>query len=314
VRFIGRAEDLLVAVLAADSQSLSGALPLASTVSDLVVPAAQFAEGEVGVASVAGDIYWNRDGQELEIDGVGLEAGMEVVFTARRGNQTWTYTAPLRVGSFKVTVPSALTKYPLFSAQFVGSAPSQPSFASAPSYFVPQETFLVPFGGQAKFVVKKDTLAERLYILKAQRLGVGLARPTARNVVAQRLTSELPVTFAVTANPLDIRNVPTVQVERERADTDPDAFYLRGLHLTVDPESGANYGPATIRATKGPLSTEMPVEVVERPLGTRNIKHDSDIVKVANRYGVPPTCSSPRWNTRAASGTRATATSRGPST
>jgi hypothetical protein len=287
-RYVGRAADLLVAVLAVDGRSLSTALPLQSTVADVVDPATQFAEGEVGVTSIQGGIYWNDGEQELEIEGVGLQAGMEVVFTVHRGDERKTYTAPLRPGSFKATVPQALSEYPTFGLRFEGSAPGLPSFASAPAFFVPQEPFLVPFGGQAKFVVKKDTLAERLYILRARPLGQGLVRPSANNLVLRRLTFEPQVSFAVTENPLDSRGAPTVQVEKERFDPDPDAFYLRGLHLTKDPDTGLKYGPVTIRATKGALSTAMKVEVVERPLGPRNIKHDSDIVKVANRYGVPP--------------------------
>ncbi|HKY22792.1 MAG TPA: Ig-like domain-containing protein [Vicinamibacterales bacterium] len=287
-QFIGQADDLFVSVLSADGQSMAQPIGVRATAPGPIDLASQFEENEVGVAGVKGQVFWNGDEQELEIEGANLQVGMEVVFTAHRGDEVRTATALLRPRSFKVTVPRALTDYPTFSFQFEGTTPGQTPFTSPPSFVVPQEPFEVPFGGQAKVVVQRDTLASKLYLLQDRPLGRGLARPTAGSILRRRLIPDRVATLSVIENPIDARGIPTVQVEVEAREPDPNAFYLRGLRLSRDPDTGIRSGPVTVKAVSGPHSATIRVGVVERALGQTNGGRDSDIVKVANRYGVPP--------------------------
>jgi hypothetical protein len=80
LRFVGQADDLFVAVLAASGDRLSAPLSIESAASDPVQPSLLVTAGDVGLTSVSGDLVWNASDQALELEGVGLQAGMTVLF------------------------------------------------------------------------------------------------------------------------------------------------------------------------------------------------------------------------------------------
>jgi hypothetical protein len=123
--FLGRADDLFAAVRSADGTRLSAPIPLASTTPEAPDPEAMFAENEIGITGIEGDILWNAKAQEIEIKGVGLAVGMQVAFSRQlRNGQVERMTVPLRPGSLKATPPESFVRYPsprLWEQRQVGS-------------------------------------------------------------------------------------------------------------------------------------------------------------------------------------------------
>ncbi len=311
--YVGRAEDLFVAVLTPDRLRLSNAVGLQS--SGAPPPpdrSAVYGDGEIGVTSISGEIVWNDGERELAIEGVGLVPGMEVLFTARRGSKVVEATETTRPSpqalalgtgttSQKVPVPAKIREYPTYSVLFSGTVVRVQPFQSAPTFLVPQQPFQIPFGGRRRFTAYRDVRDDGIRVLTAvprpsNPEGVPLLTTLFPNprLIVQILTESNDVEFSVPQNP-------TVRVETEASD--PNAVYLRGIKLTKDPDTGQELPKVTIQGRRGGKTATVEATTIEailrnpdyrckpaseRPCPVVMPAIDKEIVKVANRFGVPP--------------------------
>jgi len=312
--FVGSGSDLFVAILSADGQSLSSPLPISSTFQSPNISEI-FNSGDVAVTDVKGNLVWNGGDQTLELDGFGLAAGMTVSFNAHRGDKVTTFASVTETDSLlasnlgmppdpaqaslpskkaKVKAPKGLTDYPNFSfvAKLNGLILGGKPIASLPDYFVPQEPYEIGLGAQARF--KVTTLNNvALFIFKVRNPNAGQFRPSPATgkLKIGDLSTSAPASPTLGNNDgIDFntnRSFTYAQAEHEPSNTDIHSFYIRGLKLSTNPDTGTKHGPVQISV--GAASADL--LIVKRPLGItpKNVEDIDDVVlNVANRFGVPP--------------------------
>jgi hypothetical protein len=224
--YLGSADDLILAVLSPDGSSLSNGLPMRSPVREVdnTVPLG-VDPGEVAITGVGGSLVWNKPGQELTIEGVGLTPGMEILLTAgdntvplfaqAAGSQATTTMRTAQASTqattarVKVLIPDTHTKWPLFCLElgldFLSTTTTPIPMAAR--CIGAQWPALVPVGGRRKFVAYAGN-DDQVYIFPEDDPEVGEAtepipcqgrvvtKPTsvasARATGGQRLSPLLP--------------------------------------------------------------------------------------------------------------------------
>jgi hypothetical protein len=297
--FLGRADDLFVAVQ--NSLGLSASVSLPSKYPDLALDLGEWFEEqeEVGerpapmVTNISADLVWNKSNQEIQIEGVGLTAGLEVVFNTSRGtyrSYLQPAVAPPTAGALKqwvARVPDAAIAhaYHYFFAKVY--AASSPPLQSAPAPAAPATIFKIPFGGRGRFLAYADspTNPTKLILVHEDGRGVRQIRPFGRDL-KDRIHFVTGATFGILSNPTKPSGLTVVQKELDSSDA--QALHLRGTGVT-SPGS-----PAVIQASLGALlSQPAGVTVVKKALGNpaRARNHpmrDREIIEVADAYGISP--------------------------
>ena len=305
--YVGRAQDLFVAVLSPDGTKLSAGIPVKSTSTRPTVDYTRILPAGQATVTSMGPLLWNEGEQQLELEGIGLQPGMlfqvssgargttTVAAATSSGVTTPTIPPSTRV---KITVPDEYTRWPDY---FVSLVPSDPRLArSRPKRVGPQPAVFIPVGGRKKFVaVYNGGLDDRVYVLPQDDPAAGRVTGSAPaqpgTLLPQRTMQvhffgmtliKLPpaeVSFTFT-NPTiphpfsggGVALPPLPLVEREINPWDPDfsgdrnnpnVFYLRGVRSAV-----GNEGLLTVTATRndaqrGTSKGEARVLVAEGDLG-----------------------------------------------
>jgi hypothetical protein len=309
--FIGRADDLFIAAVSSNGTQRSAAQPIRSVVPARADPALQVLPGDAGIVNVSGDLVWNRPQQALEVEGVGLSAGMTAVFS-RNGTE---YTSVLQTPSqtsvqhvhppqqaaaatsgdtqslagFKIVAPPALTAHPSYSFALNLERPVASPLESAKAWINLFPEAEIPLGGRKPFAIYSDVAAGQLFVVETIKKN-GYWTPNLRPSFGKkppRLTMTEGDLHVVQSGWLD----PRLQLESESAD--PNVTYVRGVRLTSVPGTPATTPLPTLQATSGTL-TSKPIEaaVVRRPLGNQkkqlDVTQDGWIQDVASNYGIPP--------------------------
>jgi hypothetical protein len=326
--YLGAADDLYVAVLAADGAGLSDSKPVASRI---VHDPSSVPEGvdptQPAILSMRGPVIWNANAQELTLEGVAIADGAQIALTSdgRTFYQVATGAAPglggvNQVATVKVKVPDALTDWPDYC---VSLELDVPTIATQVRCLGVQRPAQIPIGGRRKFVTYAGP-DERLYILHEpdpeSRVAPGQCAPRPKPSSSPSPSSSpvtgprsLPaaapaqVTFSVTipdiqhpfsdpTYPLD--PLPLFEREYNRCDPDnPDVLYLRGIRFN-QPGERVQVRASFTDPTSGRRKTGvLHVEVAPAELGTngnlrpeRRVPADFDAAfnDAAGRAGVPP--------------------------
>ncbi len=130
--YIGRADDLTVAVASADLTQMANALPLVSTAPDAVEEddpdPDRPVDEELHIDEISGDLFWNLGDQRLRLSGRNVAPGLVVrighdghVFSAVavpiQGKPTPGAEAGRNVATVEVTVPAAVTDHPIYAVR-----------------------------------------------------------------------------------------------------------------------------------------------------------------------------------------------------
>jgi hypothetical protein len=318
--YLGRATDLAVAVLAADRSGVTNTLPVRSTVSEVLDMLAIMASGGVAILNVSGTVVWNADQQNLEIEGVGLAPGMDVLFTTPSGTTLTAKTTPstslprsIEEAIVRVTVPPPLTHYPSVCLEFEASSSTR-LVSAGRQCVAPMQRVHIPLGGRKKFGAYREPGEDGvIHILPEKDTAVGVAPPACPPAglpfrpflppsptdLFRKLTRVQPENVLLTVegntkvpNPasVSLAQIPLVEREGNRCDPDhPRVLYLRGVRtpaagerLTVN-ASASN--PAGGFATD---SVEVFVGGADLGGGVANGKIEPAILRAASKYGVPP--------------------------
>ena len=290
--FLGKADDLLVAVLSSDGQRMSAPLPLVSSSPDAITELIQVYQDAADngapkppfVTGVFGEILWNVLDQKIDIEGLGLTSGIEVLFKTAAG----VFAAQTQPSATAASVSGLTRLSAIVPSQVVSQA--APSFwltlqrgigqtiESGRAWLWPQPDIKIPLGGRVRFAAYSDLQGKNVFMLpetSRTQPRVRFLRPNLQQRVVR-----MPGTFTIVNNPQQDSGLTMVREERES--TDPNGFYLRGTGL-----SGFFSKPKVNVAWAG-LSRTVAVKVVKGKLGTRYPEHDDEINDTADTYGVPP--------------------------
>jgi len=186
-QYIGKADDLQVAVLTADGASLSQPLPIKSGPFGDTVDFGEFvASGGESISGVYGALTWQNqqdDEEEIEIEGPGLGPDTTVLFSQRQGASVRTQTRHVRptarprppaapttppTSSVTVKVPGPFTYVPSNAIALEPVSPPSPGAGqialSGPKSFAPQWPVQIPLGGRRKFVAYRRSGSDRVFI------------------------------------------------------------------------------------------------------------------------------------------------------
>jgi hypothetical protein len=275
--FVGWADDLYLAVLAAHSSEISNAVPVRSTVAAAQVDVGALLDpGEVTLTGVAGSLVWNGGpDQELRLRGVGLEPEMAVEVVAGgnvfqlaaraadssgpRADSGAPFTASPGIGEVVVKGFNQITHWGSALVELV----TEKMFAAAPRPVDKQPDAVIPLGGRLRFQVMRLAGENRLRVIPAPDPARGELDCAGQVFVpdvsfypwaqGKRLTvvgaQEVTYTFQ---NPvdqphpyLDSTSVPLAERETNRCDPSWDqakpngVLYLRGVRIAKANEKGS---------------------------------------------------------------------------
>jgi hypothetical protein len=323
--YLGRANDLYVAVLASDGAELSATLPVESVMTEQAVQYGRFVpEGETIVTGVSGSVVWNGGpNQRIILEGVGLQPGMQVEITA--GNRTYFATttaeesfaasALASEGTTRVSfqLEEEVSRWPSYIVSLLPEGLRE-LFTGPPRRVDPVPPVFIRLGARVKLeAFYMDGDDSNLYIVPRPDPAGG--HPTCEGQSfepaldlafypwsrGKRLTkiditqANFSVVQRTMENPFPPftgrRPIPLLQREGNRCDPEQEeAFYLRALRWMEDDEKAWITAGAQDPRSQNPLRGRLDVVVLIPSLGDPGggSELEADIIKVAGETGFPP--------------------------
>jgi hypothetical protein len=295
--YIGLAEDLDVAVLTPDGTALSASLPVRSTVAQRPIDySSVVSAGKTLVTAVHGSLVWSDGGQEqtIELEGVGLEPGMQVFFSAgSRPPQTGqtepasspppmptatvsspptpTPTVPTipPVATVSVKVPKDFTNWPA-TCIVLEPAPKTKLPPSAPRCVGSQAKVEIPLGGRVKFAAyAADSDEPLIYVVGKEDPAAGdISQYSANCKPSSAALPDLTLARKVNVGGKEVEKVEPARVtfsfEQGSIPSVPNPFSTSTLHLPDIPlvaQEGNRCDPDTpnllyLRGVRKPTGNE----------------------------------------------------------
>jgi hypothetical protein len=165
---LGTATDLTVAVLASDGASMSNSVPLSGSQTLMRAAAApMIAPPAIALTNVNGTLVWNGRNQEIELEGLGLLPGQEILFQKKGGAPLGRASArsskrkPKTVSTDNITTvlvspPDDVAHFPYYCMVLQASDTRGPFTLGTPQCVIPEMKAAVPMGGRLKFAAYRE--------------------------------------------------------------------------------------------------------------------------------------------------------------